>query len=227
MERPLPFQPADPRHPAGWLLSACLHLALVLAAFLYLMQRPLLPPPTPFLPVELVAVQPVPATRPLPRAGSPAPAARAPRATTVPPQVSVQPEEDALTAKLQALSRLRAPDGPVTLGNGAGGAGTGGGGISLADFIRMQIMRRWMPNLTNRQRREQPVYLRVTVTEKGEFSDVTILDRQDFDGNLLYRTMAISARSAALLSSPIVMPPGQWPKATTLTIALNPRDASR
>ena len=51
------------------------------------------------------------------------PAARAPRATVVPPQESVQPEEDTLTSKLQALSRLRAPDGPLTLGNGGGGAG--------------------------------------------------------------------------------------------------------
>jgi hypothetical protein len=225
MERPLPFQPADPRHPAGWMLSACLHLALVLAAFLYLMQRPLLPPP-PILPVELVTMQPAPAMRPMPRIGTPAPATRAPRATAVPPQESVQPEEDALTAKLQALSHLRAPEGPLTLGNGGGGNG-GGGGMSLTDFVRMQIMRRWMPVLTNRQRREQPVQLLITVTDKGEFSEVTILDRQDFDGNLLYRSMAITARNAAVLTSPIAMPPGAWPKATTLTITLNPRDVSR
>jgi hypothetical protein len=173
-----------------------------------------------------VTVQPAPALRPMPRIGTPAPAARAPRATVVPPQESVQPEEDTLTSKLQALSRLRAPDGPLTLGNGGGG-NSGGGGMSLADFVRMQIIRRWMPVLTNRQRREQPVQLRITVTDKGEFNEVTILDRQDFDGNLLYRSMAITARNAAVLSSPIAMPPGTWPRATTLTITLNPRDASR
>ena len=227
MERPLPFQPPDPRHPAGWMLSVGLHLALMLAALWYVTQRPLLTAPPPFLPVELVAVQLTPATPPQPRLGSPAPPARAPRAAAVPPQESVHPEEDALTAKLQALSRLRAADGPLTLGNGTGGTGTGGGGVALADFIRMQIMRRWMPVLTNRQRREQAVLLRLTVSNKGEITDITILDRQEFDGNLLFRSMAIGARNAAMLSSPIAMPPGNWPKTTVLTIALSPRDAAR
>jgi outer membrane biosynthesis protein TonB len=228
MERPLPFQPPDPRQPAGWALSLGLHLLLVLAALIYVMQRPILPAQQAILPVELVSVFPAPAPQPATRPGSPAPAARTPRPAAVPPpQASAEPAEDALDARLQALSQLRAPDGPLALGNGPGGRGTGGGGGSLADFIRAQIMRRWMPNLTNRQRREQPVRLRVVVTDKGELAEVTILDRQEFDGNLLYRSMAIGARNAALLSSPIAMPQGPWPKTTVLTITLNPADASR
>lgn len=225
MERPLPFQPPDPRQPAGWALSLGLHMLLVLAALIYVMQRPILPAQQAILPVELVSVFPAP--QPATRPGSPAPAARTPLPAAVPPQASAEPAEDALDARLQSLSRLRAPDGPLALGNGPGGSGTGGGGGSLADFIRAQIMRRWMPKLTNRQRRDQPVRLRVVVTDKGELAEVTILDRQEFDGNLLFRSMAIGARNAALLSSPIAMPVGPWPKNTTLTITLNPADASR
>jgi hypothetical protein len=226
MERPLPFQPPDPRQPSGWMLSLLLHLLMVLAALVYVMQRPVLPSQTVFLPVELVTVRPAPAPQPATRPGSPAPAARTPRPAVAPPP-SAEAADEALETQLQSLSRLRAPDGPLALGNGPGGSGAGGGGGSLADFIRAQIMRRWMPNLTNRQRRDQPVRLRLVVTDKGELAEVTILDRQEFDGNLLYRSMAIGARNAALLSSPITMPQGPWPKSTVLIITLNPADASR
>lgn len=225
MERPPPFQPPDPRRPSGLALSLGLHGLLLLAALWYAAERPALPPMPPMLPVELVTRIPAPVpSPPAPRAGAAAPRASAPRPAQ--PLPSAELQEDALTSQLQALSRLRAPDGPLRMG-GSGGAGTGSGGASLEDFIRAQIMRRWIPALTNRQRRDQPVLLRITVNEKGEFTDIAILDRQEFDGNLLYRTMAISARNAALLSSPVRMPPGDWPARTVLTIALNPRDASR
>jgi len=229
MERPAPFQPPAPRSPSGWSLSLGLHGLMLLLAFWYVTQRPALTPLPPILPVELVAMMPapIPASRPGaagPRANTPR--TSAPRAAMMPPQQSAAPQEDALTAKLQALSQLRGPDGPLVMGSG-GGAGTGSGGASLADFVRAQIMRRWIPVLTNRQRRDPPVLLRLTVTDKGELTDIVILDRQEFDGNLLFRSMAIGARNAAVLSSPIPMPPGAWPKATVLTIALNPRDASR
>jgi hypothetical protein len=225
MERPAPFQPPAPRSPSGWSLSLGLHGLMLLAAFWYVTGRPSLPPLPPILPVELVTSMPAPI--PVSRPGAAGPRASAPRPAIAPPQQSAAPTEDALTAQLQALSRLRAPDGPLVMGTGGGGAGTGSGGASLADFVRAQIMRRWIPVLTNRQRRDPPVLLRLTVTDKGELTDIVILDQQAFDGNLLFRSIAIGARNAAVLSSPIPMPPGAWPKATVLTIALNPRDASR
>ena len=226
MERPPPFQPPDPRSPSGWTLSLGLHGLLLLGGLWYATTRPAILARPPVMPVEVVASLPAPqpATMPAPRAGAASPRARSPQPT--PQQVETPPQDDALASKLQALSRLRAPDGPLAMGTG-GGAGTGNGGATLADFIRAQIMRRWFPILTNRQRRDAPVLLRIAVNDKGEFTEVTILDRQEFDGNLLYRSMAISARNAAVLSSPIPMPPGNWPKTTVLTISLNPRDASR
>ncbi len=230
MERPLPFQPPAPRSPSGWSLSLGLHGLMLLVMFWYVANRPSLPPLPAMLPVELVTVMPasIPVTRPGtagPRAT--APRISAPRPATAPSPQSPIPQEDALSAQLQALSRMRAPDGPLVMGTGGGGAGTGSGGASLADYVRAQILRRWIPVLTNRQRRDPPVMLRLTVTDKGELTDIVILDQQAFDGNLLFRSIAIGARNAAVLSSPIPMPPGNWPKATVLTIALNPRDASR
>jgi hypothetical protein len=226
MERPLPFQPADRNpYPPGWMLSAGLHLGLVLAAFWYMAAGPVLPPMLPVLPVDLVMLSPV--TRPQqtltpPGRSAPRPAVAPANAGSRPDGIA--PPEDELGDKLQALSQLRAPDGPLNLG---AGEGTGNGGLSLRDFIRAQIMRRWIPDLSRNQRRERAVLLRVTVNAAGVITDVFILDRQQFDGDLLFRNMAIGARNAAILTSPVRMPPGNWPASSTVDIALDPRAASR
>ncbi len=83
------------------------------------------------------------------------------------------------------------------------------------------------PDLSRNQRRERAVLLRVTVNAAGVITDVVILDRQQFDGDLLFRNMAIGARNAAILTSPVRMPPGHWPASSTVDIALDPRAAAR
>ena len=226
MERPLPFQPADrARHPPGWMLSAGLHLLMLLTAFWYLTARPALPPLISALPVDLVMLTPVTRTQ-----ISPSPPGRsAPRPAVAPPAGTrpdaVTPLEDELGSKLQALSQLRAPDGPLNLGAGEGPGN--GGGLSLSDYIRAQILRRWVPDLSRFQRRDRPVMLRVSVSAAGVITDVVILDRQQFNGDLLFRNMAIGARNAAVLTSPVRMPPGNWPAVSILEITLDPRAASR
>ena len=227
MDRPLPFQPADQnRYPSGWMLSAGLHLLMALAALWYLMARPPLPPAIMAMPVDLVTLAPV--SRP---SASPGPAGRsAPRPAVTPRPAGVRPDgtepaPDELDAKLQALARLSAPDGPLRLGNGDG-AGNGGG-LSLRDFVRAQIMRRWLPDLSRNQKRDQPVLLRITITGKGVITDVVIVDREQFDGSFLFRRMAGTARNAALLTSPVTLPPGNWPATSTFVIDLDPRAASR
>ena len=107
------------------------------------------------------------------------------------------------------------------------GEGAGGGGLSLRDFIRAQILRRWVPDLSRNQRRDRPVLLRVTVSAAGVITAVDIMDRQQFDGDKLFRNMAIGARNAALLTSPVRMPPGNWPRESSFVIDLDPRAASR
>jgi hypothetical protein len=227
MDRPLPFQPADQtRTPPGWMLSAGLHLLMLLAAVWYLMARPDLPPVIPVLPVDLVMLNPVSRTQVSPRPpgrSAPRPAVAPQTAGTRPDAVS--PPQDEMGAKLQALSQLRAPDGPLNLGAGDGPGN--GGGLSLRDFIRAQIMRRWLPDLSRNQRRDRPVLLRVTVTGAGVLTDIVILDRQQFDGDRLFRNLAVGARNAAVLTSPVRMPPGNWPAVSTFDIALDPRAAAR
>ena len=65
--------------------------------------------------------------------------------------------------------------------NAAPGAGSGDGGgegnYALKDFIRAQILRRWLPDLTIAGARNMPVEVRVRLLSSGVIDDVTILDQ--------------------------------------------------
>jgi len=220
------------RDRPGWALSLALHLGVVLLAVWYLAARPVLPPPQRALPVELVALAPAPGppgALPAPRAGAPRPRpAAAPKPEGVKPDATEQPQDE-LSAKLRALAQLSAPDTPLAVGggNGDGGSGHGSGAYALRDFIRAQILRRWLPSLSNAAARAAVVRLRLNVSNSGAISDIVIADQERFQTDAVFHSMALSARNAAMLASPIQMPPGSWPKVIPLEIDLDPKAALR
>jgi hypothetical protein len=220
------------RDRPGWALSLALHLGVALLAVWYLAARPALPPPLRTLPVELVALAPAPGppgARPAPRAGAPRPRpAAAPKPEGVKPDAVAQPEDE-LSAKLRALAQLSAPDTPLAVGGGKGdgGSGRGNGAYALRDFIRAQILRRWLPGLSDAAARAAVVRLRLNVSSGGTISDIVIADQERFRTDAVFHNMALSARNAALLASPIQMPPGNWPKVIALEIDLDPKAALR
>jgi hypothetical protein len=59
------------------------------------------------------------------------------------------------------------------------------------------------------------------VVRKAEVVDTTSVD------DPLYREVALSARNAVLLSSPILLPPGDYQDVMDMVLYLNPRDALR
>jgi outer membrane biosynthesis protein TonB len=222
------------REGPGLLLSLLLHLALLLAALWYVAHRPALPPPPRHaLPVEIVLAA---------RSGSGAPtgtaateAAARPRPQAAPRPEGVRPDgkaepEDELSAKLRALAQLRQPDTPLPAaengGDGAGG-GRGQGGYTLRDFVRAQILRRWLPDLSAPGARDMPVLVKVRLAASGTIESVTILDRTRFTEDKLFREMALSARDAALLASPLSLPPGHYPRVSDLVINLDPKAVLR
>jgi hypothetical protein len=219
------------RDRPGWALSLSLHLGMLLLALWYLAGRPAITPPL-TLPVELVTLAPVSGPSgapPAPRSGAPRPRpAAAPQAEGVKPDVTQQ-LEDELSARLRALAQLSAPDTSLAVGggNGEGGAGDGTGGYALRDFIRAQILRRWLPSLSDAASRAAAVRLKLNVSNKGEISDIVIADQARFATDAVFHDMALSARNAALLASPIKMPPGSWPKVIPLEIDLDPKAALR
>jgi hypothetical protein len=219
------------RDEPGLALSLALHLLILLAALWYVAAQPVVHPPR-SLPVDLVVLQPAPGPAgavPAPHPGAPRPQrAAAPVPEGVRPQATQQPEDE-LTAKLRALAQLSAPDTPLAIGggNGTGGAGSGNGAYGLKDFIRAQIMRRWLPDLSGKGARDLPVLLHVTLTAGGAITDVAIADQARFATDIAFHDMALSARNAARLASPIRMPPGNWPRVQTLDIDLDPKAALR
>ena len=124
---------------------------------------------------------------------------------------------------------MSAPDTPLAVGggNGEGGAGNGNGAYALRDFIRAQILRRWLPALSDAAARAAVVHLKLNVSSKGEVSDIVIADQARFATDAVFHDMALSARNAAILASPIKMPPGNWPKVIPLEIDLDPKAALR
>jgi len=220
------------RDQPGWTLSLALHLGVILLALWYVAARPLLPAPLPTLPVELVALTPAPGpsgAAPAPRSGAPRPrTAAAPKPEGVSPQGTEQPQDE-LSAKLRALAQLSAPQTSLAIGggNGEGGAGNGNGAYGLRDFIRAQILRRWLPALSDAAAKAAVVHLKLNVSSSGVISDIVIADEARMRTDALFHDMALSARNAALLASPIQMPPGNWPRTIPLEIDLDPKAALR
>jgi hypothetical protein len=220
----------------GALLSVLLHGLLVLLALWYLGHRPVLDQTQlRALPVELVIGGAMGQT------ASTAPAARLqvarphPESAPVPegtsPNGTKQPEDE-LSAKLRALAQLKTPETALpnadnSAAPGGAGSGEGEGNYALKDFIRAQILRRWLPDLSMPGARNMPVLVRVRLLKSGVIDDVTIVDQERFHTDKIFRDMALSARDAALLASPIAWPPGRYDETQTLTIDLDPKAVLR
>lgn len=221
----------------GPTLSLLLHGLLLLLAIWYVVHRPVLQRDAlRALPVELVlggsmgqndvrAAARLEVARPHPVTAAPVPEGVSPKGRKQP--------EDELSAKLRALAQLQAPDAalPNADNTTAPGAGSGGGGgegnYALKDFIRAQILRRWLPDMSIEGTRNIPVEVRVRLLSSGIIDDVIILDQARFNSDKVFRNMALSARDAALLASPIQLPPGHYQKVTVLTIDLDPKAVLR
>ena len=220
----------------GVLLSLLLHLLLLLAALWYVHQRPALTETRlRALPVELV----IGGT--MGQQASTAPAVRLqvarphPESAPVPegtnPKGTEQPEDE-LSARLRALAQLKTPDAVLpnadnTSAPGGSGSGEGEGNYALKDFIRAQILRRWLPDLTIPGARDLPVLVRVRLLKSGVIDTVYVVDQERFRTDKVFRDMALSARDAALLASPIQWPGGLIQKSQTLTIDLDPKAVLR
>jgi hypothetical protein len=224
------------RDGGGVALSLLLHGLLVLLALWYLTHRPVLNE-TQFrtLPVELVlggtlgqAATPAPAARlqvarPQPES-APVPEGTSPKGTKEP--------EDELSAQLRGLAQLKSADTALPNADNSGapggaGDGSGEGNYALKDFIRAQILRRWLPDLSIPGARNLPVLVRVRLLKSGVIDDVTIVDAARMHTDAAFRDMALSARDAALLASPIQIPSARLQKTQTLTITLDPKAVLR
>jgi len=212
---------------AGLTGSLLLH-GLALALWLSWSLSHPVPKPSP-LKAMLVDLVKMPVIAPGPEGG--AIEAGRPRPVIAPHPIGVRPEAvtpppDALEARIAQLAQLQAPVSalPAPDNGSIGARGNGdGGGYALADFVRAQILRLWWPDLASDSARGIPVALTLKMTRQGVISDVRITDQQRFNTDKLFRGMALSARNAAMLASPIPLPPGRYDAVMNIAITLDPK----
>lgn len=211
--------PRAPQRQTGWMYAVALHL---LAGFLLLMLGrqlgPHIPRDKPVIPVTVIFGDVGQGERIA--APSPAPRETTPRPARVRPDAP-RPTADPLDAKLAALAQLRAPNAGIAESAGAGGSG---GGYTIRDLVRAQILRHWG---VTAGAAPVDVALHIVIARSGVLLQVAVVDQARFAGDAPFRDVAISARNAATLSSPFELPQGVAASALDFIITLNPRDASR
>ena len=222
---------------AGALL---LHGIVALLIFLFMAERAAqhLQSPVHFVPIDLVRLgaetaspdEPVKSIVPQQRAARAVEAASPTPETTAPGKIKPAPLDD-LDSKLRALARLRQPPTDLKIDNAQGvsniAAADGAPGdqatYSVRDYIRSVVLRRWYFDLAKLGGRKFNIPIRVAMKRDGTIVSAEIVERHD----ALYRDIAIGARNAVLLSSPIALPPGDYPPTMHFTLDLDPRDTQR
>ncbi len=156
------------------------------------------------------------------------------------PREAVQPRApkpiDDLENRLNALSKLKAPETATQPLTGPGESRTdsesddapgGEAAYALRDYVRAQVMRRWNLDLSLLGQRKWIVALHVVMKASGRITEAEVVDKHRYATDAVFRQIAMSAKNAVLLSSPILLPAGNYPAETEMTIQLNPRDAMR
>lgn len=197
---------------------------------------------TPFVPVDLIQLgaetRSPPAEHkalvPQQQAGRPQQAASPTRAAVSPTGRKPAPV-DALDAKLRALSRLKQPDNnlKITAGQGVSNVDAANGPIgdsatySIRDYVLAQVLRRWTVNFSRTGARHFDIPIRVVMKRDGTIAVAEIVEAGRAKTDVIYRDIAIGARNAVLLSSPIRLPPGDYPKEMHFTLKLDTRAVLR
>lgn len=181
-------------------------------------------------PVPVVTVNPDDPAR-LPKPGPPA--AAKPRPTPSP--------ADDLVAKLQSLARLRQPAPPIapnpgrqqgegvsnTTASSANAAPGSRASYSVNDFLRVQVERHWYWDRRRIGAGDWAVSIHVLLNRDGSVARAEIVDDPRHGGDPAYHDLALSARNAVLLSSPLNLPPGRYEAVKDITLTLDPRSASQ
>lgn len=108
-------------------------------------------------------------------------------------------------------------------GTGAAGAGARPRGMfDVKDLIREQIERHWIFDRQKLPQGNRTVLLRVTINRDGTVAAAEILDDPQHGLDPAYQILARSARNAALLASPLAIPPERYQEVKEITLRMNP-----
>jgi outer membrane biosynthesis protein TonB len=181
-------------------------------------------------PAPLAAVNPENPAR-LPKPGPPAAAK---------PRPSPAPADD-LATKLQSLARLRQPAPPVppnprpqegaglsnVTASSANAAPSSAASYSVKDYLRAQVERHWYWDRRRLGAGDWAVSIHVLLNRDGSVARAEIVEDPRHGADPDYHDLALSARNAVLLSSPLNLPPGRYESLKDITLTLDPRTASQ
>ncbi len=235
---PAPTRPRG-KLSTGILISIGLHVAAALVLALALIVSPAEAPL--IIPVDVIQLADQTSSPPevkeavVPTQGAAAPSSPeanpvmlAPTATRTPP--------DKLDIKLRELAQLRQPILDQDLsktGEGLARISTTrqdalpGSEAAFKNFLRDQIEHHWGLDLAAIHGRDISVALRIRITRAGLVTGADVLNKREAGVDPVFDEAARSARNAALLSSPLALPPGRYPEIMDVILTLNTRDALR
>jgi hypothetical protein len=236
----LDFASGDGRGIAGSLALHGLFALLVLLIVLHRAGPPIAP--TRFVPVDIVHIgeettsPPTPVKAKIPKPFASQTAIREPASANRPEgtsPVGAKPLPDMLESRLDALAHLRQPQSnarPVETAAAEEAVSSDAppgtvAAYAVRDLIRAQVMRKWAFDVAALGNHSFQIALRVVVLRNGTVAKAEILDRERYTRDALYRDIALSARNAVLLSSPLTLPDGVFGDRIEVTLSLNPRDA--
>ena len=168
--------------------------------------------------------------RPAPRSqAAPAPAAPLPSAELPAPDALPPAPIDPLQSQLDALAKLRMPSNSGAGSRPSGSSAPAGAqsGYRVEDLIRAQVQRRWNLRLDELGERDLVVTIHIVLEPDGTVSQAEIVDTARSKSDAFYRSIALSARNAVLLSSPLALPVGLTAEMRDMTISFNTRDTQR
>lgn len=160
-------------------------------------------------------------------------------AVAVPPP-KAPPVED-LAARLQSLSRqqqlqARTPPNPRRQ-DGFGASNVTASSDNAApgrqavydvkDFIRVQILRHWRPDVATLGNSQLVVAVHLMLNRDGSVGSAEIVDDPRHRDDATYRALALSARNAALVASPLAVPQGRYDDVRDITLNFSAREALR
>jgi hypothetical protein len=230
-----------PAWAPGWIGSLFLHALFVL--LLFLMMKNASQSPKNFVrlvPVNIVQLAEK-STSPRQQLKAAVPQHRAMARQPVRPghPAAIRPAKklsppDTIDAQLHALARLREPETtlPVLDNSGASNVDATSDDADLGaqaayrvrDYVRNQVERRWSLNFGRLGAHNYSVVIHIELKPNGTITKADIVDKARFAGDAAYHDVALSARNAVLLSSPIALPAGQLQMPMDITLTLNSKD---
>jgi hypothetical protein len=99
--------------------------------------------------------------------------------------------------------------------------------FDVKDLIREQIERHWVFDRSKLPPGDHTVLLRVVINRDGTVAQAEILDEPTHGLDPAYQALARSARNAALLASPLTVPPERYQEVKEITLRMNPATVSR